>query len=59
MPSMTIDEARDHLPGLLEILRTLVEFESPTPEKLAVDRAGSFVAGQMKRLEARVQRIEQ
>lgn len=59
MPPMTIDEARDHLPGLLEILRTLVEFESPTPEKLAVDRAGSFVAGQMKRLGARVQRFEQ
>lgn len=59
MPPLTIDEARDHLPGLLEILRKLVEFESPTPEKLAVDRAGSFVAGQMEQLGARVQRIKQ
>jgi len=59
MPPMTIDEAGTHLPGLLAILRELVEFESPTPEKLAVDRAGSFVAGHMEQLGARVQRIEQ
>ncbi|MFQ5921739.1 MAG: M20 family metallopeptidase [Anaerolineales bacterium] len=59
MPPLTIDEARSHLPDLLEILRRLVEIESPTPEKLAVDRAGSFVAEQMEQLGASVQRIEQ
>ncbi len=59
MPPMTIDEARSHLPDLLIILRRLVEIESPTPEKLAVDRAGSFVAEQMEQLGASVQRIEQ
>ncbi|MCZ6529917.1 MAG: M20 family metallopeptidase [Chloroflexi bacterium] len=56
---MTIDEARSHLPDLLIILRRLVEIESPTPEKLAVDRAGSFVAEQMEQLGASVRRIEQ
>ncbi len=59
MPPMTIDEARSHLPDLLIILRRLVEIESPTPEKLAVDRAGSFVAEQMEQLGASVRRIEQ
>jgi len=59
MPPMTIDEARIHLPDLLEILRRLVEIESPTPEKLAVDRAGSFVAEQMEKLGASVRRVEQ
>jgi glutamate carboxypeptidase len=59
MPPLTIDEARSHLPNLLSVLRSLVEIESPTPVKSAVDRAGAFVAGQMEQLGAQVQRIEQ
>ena len=59
MPPLTIEEARSHLPDLLAILRRLVEIESPTPEKPAVDRAGAFVAEQMERLGASVRRIEQ
>ncbi len=59
MPPLNIDEARNHLPDLLAILRELVEIESPTLEKPAVDRAGAFVAGQMEELGGKVQRIEQ
>ena len=59
MPPLTVDEARSHLPDLLKILRKLVEIESPTTEKLAVDRAGSLMAEQMEQLGARVRRIEQ
>ncbi|MFQ5943416.1 MAG: M20 family metallopeptidase [Anaerolineales bacterium] len=59
MPSLSIDEAQRYLPDLLSILRTLVEIESPTLEKLAVDRAGSYLADSMRELDAKVQRIEQ
>ena len=59
MPPLTIEQAHDHLPGLLAILRELVEFESPTPKKAAVDRAGAFVLAQMAELGAELQRIEQ
>lgn len=59
MPPFTTKEARNHMPGLLAILRELVEIESPTPEKAAVDRAGAYVSDQMAELGAKVQRIEQ
>ncbi len=59
MPPLTMEEAHNHLPDLLAILRELVEIESPTPEKAAVDRAGAFVSKQMIELGADVQRIEQ
>ena len=59
MPRLTIEEAHDHQQDLLAILRGLVEIESPTLEKAAVDRAGAYVSGQMAELGAEVQRIEQ
>ena len=59
MPRLTIEEAHDHQPELLAFLRGLVEIESPTPEKTAVDRAGAYVSEQMAELGAEVQRIEQ
>ena len=59
MPPLTTKEARDHLPSLLAILRELVEIESPTPEKAAVDRAGAFLSEQMTELGAEVTKIEQ
>ena len=59
MPPLTIEEAHNYLPELLEILRKLVEIESPTPEKPAVDRAGSYVSERMEELGAEVQRFEQ
>ena len=59
MPPLTIEEAHDHLPDLLTMLRELVEIESPTPEKAAVDRAGAFLSEQMAELGADVVKIEQ
>ena len=59
MPPLTLEEARNHLPHLLGLLRELVEIESPTPEKAAVDQAGAHVSEQMAELGADVQRIEQ
>ena len=52
MPSLTIEEAQAHQPDLLTILRGLVEIESPTLEKAAVDRAGAYVSDQMMELGA-------
>ncbi len=48
-----------HLPSLLDLLRQLVEFESPTTEKASVDRLGEFIAGEMARLGAEVTRYPQ
>ena len=59
MPHLTIEEAHDHQPYLLAFLRGLVEIESPTLEKAAVDRAGAHVSEHMAELGAEVQRIEQ
>ena len=59
MPALSIEQSRDYLPYLLEVLRKLVEFESPTLEKSAVDQAGNYLAEQMEQLEASVQRFEQ
>ena len=36
--------------GMLEALRNLVELESPSHDKAAVDRLGEFLAGEFKRL---------
>ncbi len=41
------------------LLRRLVELESPTADKAAVDRAGLFLAGELERLGARVERLKQ
>lgn len=59
MPGLTIEEAQAYQPDLLTILRGLVEIESPTLEKAAVDRAGAYVSDQMMELGAEVRRIEQ
>ena len=36
--------------GMLETLRNLVELESPSQDKAAVDRLGEFVAAEFKRV---------
>ncbi len=50
-------EAR--LPALLSLLRSLVEMESPSTEKPAVDRLGEWVAARMRALGAQVERLPQ
>ena len=59
MPHLSINESKDHLPHLLDILRQLVELESPTLDKQAVDRAGGYLSAQMERLGANVERFGQ
>jgi glutamate carboxypeptidase len=59
MPSLTIKEAHSHLPDLLTMLRELVEIESPTTNKAAVDRAGAYLSEQMAELGADVKKFEQ
>ena len=43
------------LPQMVVLLKQLVETESPSHEKAAVDRVGSIVAGECRRLGARVE----
>lgn len=45
-----------YLDQIIDLLKELVERESPTPEKAAVDRLGEFVAGEMRARGASVQR---
>ncbi len=59
MRSLITAEAERLLPGLLETLRGLVEIESPTTDKSAVDRAGRFVAERMAELGAEIQHFPQ
>jgi glutamate carboxypeptidase len=44
---------------LTGLLRSLVEIESPTPDKAGVDRAGNWAAGQMAELGASLQQFPQ
>jgi glutamate carboxypeptidase len=44
MPPFTVAEFRKDLPGILDLLRRLVESESPTTDKPHVDTLGRFVA---------------
>jgi glutamate carboxypeptidase len=44
-----------HLPAMLALLKRLVETESPSHEKTAVDRVGSLVADECRKLGAQVE----
>ncbi|OGT28470.1 MAG: hypothetical protein A2Z17_03620 [Gammaproteobacteria bacterium RBG_16_66_13] len=44
MPPFTVAEFREDLPAILDLLRRLVSFESPTTDKPHVDALGRFVA---------------
>jgi len=48
---------RDHAGEMLDLLQTLIEHESFTAEKAAVDRLGAYLAGQLESLGAAVERI--
>ncbi len=48
-----------HITALLDLLKQLVEMESPSTEKQALDGIGSFVAERMRALDADVTRFPQ
>ena len=51
--------ANARLPNMLETLKTIVEFESPSSEKEAVDKVVGYLEREMRRLGAQVDRIQQ
>lgn len=55
-PVNLLRAARDREKGLLQFLRALVELESPTEEKSAVDRCLELVAEEAARIGAKVRR---
>lgn len=59
MPPLTVDHFRTQLPDLLGLLRTLVEFESPTTDKARLDALGQLVADTSAAAGARVQTFPQ
>lgn len=59
MAPIPISEFKRGLPDLLETLRHMVEMESPTNDKAAVDRFGAWIGGEMSRLGADVNRYDQ
>lgn len=59
MPKLTIEDFRARQPALLDLLRRLVEMESPTEDKAAIDRLGEKVADEMARRGAKVEREPQ
>ncbi|HKZ56025.1 MAG TPA: M20 family metallopeptidase [Anaerolineales bacterium] len=54
MQPIPISEFKRRLPDQLSLLRTLVEMESPTTDKPALDAVGRFVAEQMAQRGAKV-----
>jgi glutamate carboxypeptidase len=57
--SSLIEEMRNRQPQLLELLQSLVELESPSEEKVAVDRCVDLVAAHAESLEGRIRRHRQ
>ena len=59
MPPLGLSEFYPLEAALTGLLRSLVEIESPTPDKPGVDRAGRWLAERMAELGAAVQRFPQ
>ena len=59
MAPVSVEALHEYLPSELEFLRGLVEIESPTPNKSAVDLASKYVAGRLTELGADVQWFRQ
>ncbi|HVW77804.1 MAG TPA: M20 family metallopeptidase [Alloacidobacterium sp.] len=53
-PASLLDASQKHTPSLLKTLREMVEIESPSDDKAAVDRCVAFVADHASRLGGRV-----
>jgi glutamate carboxypeptidase len=59
MSSIEVSTFNTHLEKQLELLRNMVEFESPTFEKESVDRFGHYLAEMMQQRGAEVQQFPQ
>ena len=59
MPPLPVARFENDLPEIIRLLRRLVEQESPTTEKSAVDTLGALIAGEMRSLGAEVRRYPQ
>ncbi len=56
---LSLDSFTAQTPQLVDLLRQLVEIESPTSDKPAVDRMGQAVVRHLERLGARIERAPQ
>ena len=52
-PSSLLDFCRQHQPAMLETLRRMVEIESPSDDKAAVDQLGQFLVAEFEGLGAK------
>lgn len=59
METPSVADFAEKTGGLIALLRQLVEIESPSTDKAAVDRVGAVVADELRRLGARVTTDEQ
>ena len=57
--SALLDHCRKHQPEMLDLLRHMVEMESPSDNKEALDRLGQFLAAEFSRAGAQVSFSEQ
>lgn len=57
--TIPVAEFRSRLDPMLEDLRTMVELESPTTAKPALDRLGAWIASRLEALGVRVERFPQ
>jgi glutamate carboxypeptidase len=58
-PQKIITYLLDHQPQMVSLLTQIIELESPSDDKQALDRLGGFIADQVHRLDARVKVIPQ
>ena len=56
---ISLDQFTEQTPRLVDLLRRLVEIESPTHEKPAVDRVGQAIAQELRRSQAQVEVVPQ
>ncbi len=59
MTPLPLAEFEQRLPEMIKLLRRLVQFESPSTEKGAVDALGAFLAERMQQSGAAVERVPQ
>ncbi|MGD8759049.1 MAG: hypothetical protein PVJ07_02220, partial [Anaerolineales bacterium] len=59
MPPLPVSEFKHRLDQQLKLMQTLVEMESPTTDKPALDALGGFMAERMRNAAAEVQRFAQ
>ncbi len=59
MPGLSVADFAEHTPEIIALLKRLVEIESPSTDKAAVDRVSAFIADELRALGASVRVDEQ